>query len=92
MLCRNRAGQITQPRVGGLAYRSGYGQRLYPGYRSQLESHIPTIKERTFQVWRKIMMTGCTVVVGKDVESHREQSGAKSRVAAIVTLSYLDCS
>jgi hypothetical protein len=26
----------------------GYGQRLYPGHRSQPKGHVPTIKERTF--------------------------------------------
>jgi hypothetical protein len=41
----------------------GYGQRSYPGYRSQLRCHVPTIKERFCQVWRGIMLTGCTVVV-----------------------------
>jgi hypothetical protein len=41
----------------------GYGQRLCPEYKGQLEGHIPTIKERNFQAWREIIMTGCTVVV-----------------------------
>jgi hypothetical protein len=41
----------------------GYGQRSYPGYISQPRCLVPAIKERFCQVWREIMLTGCTVVV-----------------------------
>jgi hypothetical protein len=51
-------------RVGGPAYIGpGYGQRSYPGHKSQLRGPIPTIKEKFCQAWREIMVTGCTVVV-----------------------------
>jgi hypothetical protein len=60
-------------RVGGPAYTvqgwqsgiygPGYGQRSYPGYISQLECHVPTIKGENIQAWRQSMVTGCTVVV-----------------------------
>jgi hypothetical protein len=53
------------PDLGSLVWHIGlgYGLRLCLGYRSQLRGHIPTIKERTFQAWMEIMMTGCTMVV-----------------------------
>jgi hypothetical protein len=58
-------GKAGLPDLGSLVRHIGlgYGQRPYPGYRSQLRGHIPTIKERNIQAWREIMMTGCTVVV-----------------------------
>jgi hypothetical protein len=39
----------------------GYGQRSYPGYRSQPRCHIPTIKKENIQAWKQSMMTGCIV-------------------------------
>ena len=64
ILCRNRDAGLSdlQGWWSGI-YGPGYGQRSYPGYRSQLRCHVPTIKERLCQAWRGIMLTGCTVVV-----------------------------
>jgi hypothetical protein len=43
-------GQAGLPDQGSVVRHigPGYDQQLYPGYRSQLKGHIPTIKERTF--------------------------------------------
>jgi hypothetical protein len=58
-------GEARLPDLGSLVRRigPGYGQRLYPGHRCQRWGHIPAIKERNIQAWRKIMMTECTVMV-----------------------------
>jgi hypothetical protein len=41
----------------------GYGQWLYPGHRSQLKGHVPTIKERTFPSMGEDDDDRCIVVV-----------------------------
>jgi hypothetical protein len=117
ILCRSREAGLPNLHVSLVRHIGpGYGQRSYPGYISQLRSHIPTIKEENIQAWKKSMEAGCTVEgylpslctstaltsyrqgysLGgtryRDMESHREQSGAKSRVSAIITISYLECS
>jgi hypothetical protein len=50
LVCCAGTGEAGLPDLGSLVRHisPGYGQWLYPGYRSQLECHIPTIKERTF--------------------------------------------
>jgi hypothetical protein len=65
MLYRAEAGEAGLPDLHRSLVRHigpGYGQRSYPGYLSQLRCPIPTIKEGFCQVWRGIMLTGCTVV------------------------------
>jgi hypothetical protein len=58
-------GEVGLPDLGSLVRHigPGYGQRLYPGYRSQPRCHVPTIKEGNIQAWKQTMMTGCTVMV-----------------------------
>jgi hypothetical protein len=65
LVCYAGTGEAGLPDQGLVIRHTGpgYDQRLYPGYISQLEGYIPTIKERTFPAWRKIMVTECTVVV-----------------------------
>jgi hypothetical protein len=64
MLCRSREAGLTV--LHGLLVRHigpVYGQRLYPGYKSQPRRHFPTIKEEDILVWKRCMVTGCTVEV-----------------------------
>jgi hypothetical protein len=66
---------------------SGYGQRSYPGCRSQPKGHVPTIKERTFPD----MGEGDDDIVhsgGLPTTTVLEGQGWQG----IVTLSYLECS
>jgi hypothetical protein len=64
ILCRSRDAGLSdlQGWRSGI-YGPGYGQRSYPGHISQLRCPIPAIKEENIQVWREIVVTGCTVVV-----------------------------
>jgi hypothetical protein len=66
LICCAGAGESGLPYLHRSLVRhicSGYGQRPYPGYRSQPRCRIPTIKEENIQAWKQSMMTGCTVEV-----------------------------
>jgi hypothetical protein len=64
LICCAGAGEAGLPDLHRSLIRHidpGYGQRSYPGYRSQPRCHIPVIKEENIPAWKQSMMTGCIV-------------------------------